>query len=462
MTDEMKQPLFCPSTFNLDIVPPKDRINVLRVINRVRDITNPKNPYYGRGINTREWREIIPEKKGRSYRTIVDLCRQNQPDKGIGGRLGIIKQYGDFLRGDHPYSYRIADEYWADEWEFVCYDTGRHTRKMPTVKLKIYGKRVQYADLSDVNKYIHDSIIRMSYTDIPADKWADLTKESKNALTEISHKRYYLTQDKYGRRHTSFAQIPKIIREFVRIEHNGVFYRLVNIDLSSSQPLFLGLLAKKYVNDREFVEFYREKAKDNPRQPHNSNSTWGDSINRWIDHCCRGTLYNFLSIEAGLGPLDDDDDKKAHFKGKVFFPVIYGGSTTKKRTEERRLLAETIQRLFPGLWAFMQWWKRPGQKYGYRSAKDKKGKPVKSESGRIKKYWADISYLLAREMQRVEARFMVDSVCGRITKEMDIPILPLHDALEVPDGYENAVLSILADEFMRQYNISPTIKAKAV
>ncbi len=180
-------------------------------------------------------------------------------------------------------------------------------------------------------------------------------------------------------------------------------------------------------------------------------------VSIYTDYCVSRTLYDFL-----IGKLTERGivvEDKSDFKARVLFYTLYGFNHSNQPLWE--ILAET----FPSVAKYISKAKERGQLY-----KPVWRMPTKTDKDRSRrkdgkvKVLKDISNaLLPRQMQSVEAQFIIQGCCQALRdKRPGMPILSLHDSIYCCYGDGAKVKKIMLKQFQSRYDIRPTLTIEKV
>ena len=222
-------------------------------------------------------------------------------------------------------------------------------------------------------------------------------------INRIHNKDWFFTVDKTaGRVHNNVTNLAKIFRPFLSFQSK----RLMEIDISNSQPLLLNVLISRYLL-RNFSAY--NCGTNPPYVPQNSDLRLYKEITE------QGRFYEYMMNELGI---DEDRDS---FKVRMFTKLFYGKVF---ESEERT----AFRKIFPEVSEIIDYYK----KINYRD--------------------------LAIELQRAEAEIIIDSIVPRLATEK-IFALTIHDSILTIQDNVKLVQEIIMDEFMK-YDLVPTLRIK--
>jgi hypothetical protein len=251
------------------------------------------------------------------------------------------------------------------------------------------------------------------------------------AVARIQDREFWLIADDYGRIHTNITNLKRELRQCLSVDAE----RLANIDISESQPLFVGLaIARDNTNAQASRERQRkgEGETGGPGRP----SLMFDSImfdkntlfegeldrrrlpsdlRRYLELCERRALYQTLAETLGV-----DRETAKH----QIMVVFYG------RPGLRNAASSFLDEHFPTVMRSMREMKRPDY------------------------------CRLAHFAQRIESRYMYWQVVPRIMElRPDLFVSTIHDSILTTAGNADFVQYIMLDEFAR-LGLSPQVKVE--
>jgi hypothetical protein len=251
------------------------------------------------------------------------------------------------------------------------------------------------------------------------------------AVEHLRHRELRFTVDEHGRIHTNLTSLPKTLRKYLTVEGK----HLVNIDISESQPLFLGVALARI--NREFLPTERERSRKEEREEGNrppslmmdntmmdtrpqlagevNRTLLSSDLRRYIEHCESRGLYQ--AVANRLGKTRDQAKKRVMV---AFFD----------KPGRPNAAFQVLAQLFPTV---MQAVRRMKQGNYCR---------------------------LAHFAQRIESAFMFGRVVPRIMElRPDLFISTIHDSILTPVGEAEFVRQVMLDEFAR-LGLSPQVKVE--
>jgi hypothetical protein len=224
----------------------------------------------------------------------------------------------------------------------------------------------------------------------------------------------------FGHRlHSPVTRMPKALRRAIRIDGKP----LVEVDVSASQPILLGLLALeklRSMNHPSEISKLTQREAERREEEALSLITWyvftptHDDFDGWmqpsdliefIDICASGDFYEELARTLGIRCRSAADRRIVK---KEASRIIFGKHRPRMRDWRR------FYERWPTITRFLGEPKRDG----YKNA--------------------------ARTLQRLEAAIMIDGACGEfMERHPEVPVLSIHDSLAVPaDAVPLAVAAI--------------------
>ncbi len=370
--------------------------------------------------------------------------------------------------------YRFCEAYDRPQNQRVACRSVKANNKF--LKLQNHSNRMQ--DNTKVHKHLRRWVRRLNLDQIAALQLVEKSNlEPKTADQIINLVKYIangdatgLTVDRFGRVHTAVTRLWSPIRGCLSIGGQP----LVELDVATSQPLFLAIFILKTIQNPRIrtlpaiLTTVRENTLLNgihcgdfsghssttmsnvaptnhqahtthhlyvPRKCQKRDVTDSNSnalqrnknqsqyvppdLSLFIEMCTTGTLYDHLMKQIAW-TKDRSDFKKA-----IFFKFLYGP------VEEDTPLAQAMASEFPSVMAFIVWHKR---RHGYKE--------------------------LSREMQRAESRLMIEGVCGSLMEQnLKIPLVTIHDSITTTPEFVPVVRAAIEEEF-HKLGIDPTVKVK--
>ena len=219
------------------------------------------------------------------------------------------------------------------------------------------------------------------------------------AITKIANRDYFLRQpDNASRIYTNVSNQSTDLRQFWH--HRTSKSRLVNLDIRNSQPYLLSLL---------LVERY-------------AGETMPADVQRYIDLCANGELYEYLMIWLKVPQGRRREFKVAFFASLFFCDNRHAGSTT---------AGKFFRTHFPNVYALIHAFKKDDFKQ------------------------------LAITMQRREARIILN-VIGKALRKQNIWYATIHDSVVVLEEHATSVKSIVLTAFREAVGVAPTIEEEVL
>jgi hypothetical protein len=255
--------------------------------------------------------------------------------------------------------------------------------------------------------------------------------EASNSTHQIAAERIregelWFTVDDYGRIHTNLTNLPKALRQYLAVE--GV--RLANVDISESQPLFMGLaLARVGSGGRAGGQAGARREGRHGQPYHMMDNTMMDKdtllgggfdrnglpadLRHYLELCETRGLYQ--AVADRLGKTRDD---AKHGVMVVFFDKPW----------HRNAVSAVLDELFPTVMKDMREFKRTN----YRR--------------------------LAHFAQRIESAFMFGRVVPRIMElRPNLFVATIHDSILTTVGNGQFVRQVMLDEFAH-LGLAPQVK----
>ncbi|TDD78563.1 hypothetical protein [Flavobacterium caseinilyticum] len=314
----------------------------------------------------------------------------------------IIECDGVAIIGSKAYGYRITREFMAQKWKYIAVtDTELVGKIMRITEMKLnlafessdgYRTAAYWSNKITINKRN-----ALSFVNNPKNNLSEhQIQQAKSSILALTKSVFFLTYGKTARLYTNLNCIKRGLRQFITVDGQ----ELHGVDITSSQPLFLGILLKNNSNI-EAVEY-----------------------EKYMNVVCNGTLYEYLAKAAGL-----DIDLKNHTVRSQFKKMIFAGCLYNKPQLKLSEWELIFQSSFPTILAEC------------RRIKEKDHK------------------VLAQQLQRLEASFIFE--CVRIGAEElgdNTPITTIHDEIVSTKESIHIIEKIVRSEFSK-IGIEPKIES---
>ncbi|MBC5772630.1 hypothetical protein H8S95_01030 [Pontibacter sp. KCTC 32443] len=373
----------------------------------------------------------------------VIYCKESKQSKETYTKGEQTKSYSlfDELQFDNIVEYQVIDRNftgYVNEWrqkDIYKPKPGveRHLRKaFNDIELNYYAKT--FCDLKRALTVLREATEKFNTTDheklrkrLPAKIRAieanghtvDYVLDSLKCISSYKQGRYnadiqHINQFKTGeiffkrvpngkRIFTTANLMSRELRRFIR--HKGGT-SLFEADIRNCQPLMLcGLLKKRY------------------------RGSWPEDVLRYKNLCESGEFYEYMHrVIYGIELNDTAEEHRISFKVVMFGKVFYCKVFTSRN--EGNIFARAFENEFPNVYKFIDEYKC---KHGYKD--------------------------LSREMQRVESRIVLDTVCAQLWKSTSF-VVSIHDGLIVSENEIDQVVGLLHKVCNEDYNLTPTIQKK--
>jgi len=245
-----------------------------------------------------------------------------------------------------------------------------------------------------------------------------LTNVTEVAADLIRRGAWRMTVDEYGRVHTNITNLKKTLRPYLSVDGG----RVVNLDVSNSQPLFLGLLLC-----RENQEKKAGKGREGTLcgaldlcgalSGNLGNLQEYLRVEEYLRVCERGELYDLIASQ--LNPRPDRDTLKRRVLAALY-----------DRDSHRNKVYDALAASFPGVMAALREVKRAN----FRRA--------------------------AHLGQRTESDFIIGRCVGRLAREHPgLFVTTIHDSIMTTEGDEETVRGVMLEEFAR-LGVQPRVKVE--
>jgi hypothetical protein len=231
----------------------------------------------------------------------------------------------------------------------------------------------------------------------------------------LQNAEHFFTRDRYGRVHTPISSLPRELRCCLSVSGQ----RLSFIDLSNSQPLLLGLMARQFYGgsansrysmlNRDFGP--RERNHRMKRPPRSSLK----DVEDYIHLCEEGKFYEAFD-ELGKG--------REWAKRRMLVDVFFGSN------KYRGPFTDRFKQQFPSIAEMIRVMK--------------------------KKEHARAAWLL----QELESRIFIDTICARLKAELPkLVVFTIHDCLLIRPADVPKVQGIIKEEF-EKVGLQPNFKVE--
>jgi len=199
------------------------------IMARVRD------PRYGKG----HYNGFVPL-TNRFMRNIVGH-RRWQVVKSVAIECGLVECDGSYRAGQRSRGYRLCRLYSEAPWKArnICdAKLFRRLRKWRKERHRVEWEKIRSGETglsAAVCEYLHNQLQRVRIDQCISEA---LTPEMGVAVDLIRRHQFFFHADRYGRLHTNVTNLKRSLRGYLSVNGKG----LGNLDIASSQPLFLGLL----------------------------------------------------------------------------------------------------------------------------------------------------------------------------------------------------------------------------
>ena len=369
------------------------------------------------------------------------------------------------FKGSKSFGYRLTPKY-VTEGRRQSIRTSQFSRIIARERAK-----ENHAITLPVHKHLRDQLGRVEIDDFIQ----DLPPQHAAAVSAIHDKEMFFSVDRFGRVHTNMTNLPSELRNNLSVDGK----RLISMDISNSQPLFLALLLINYLCsgslkfsnfkkikrnpylDLNFVELERRcdrmfeekesSSKTISKKEPTGEGTEGTSPSITMRRLTEGVTRPVVTASENEGQ-----------KSQVL-PLSEDGENYLRACEEGRFYEMVMDAMEVGdyprdsfkvdLFANVFYCKPYSNKY--RSAFRKLFPNVLAFMDKLKK--KDFAHL-AHLMQNYESTFIIGHVCRRIMQEMpEAPILTIHDSIMTTADYAERCQEIFEEEFYK-IGIQPSFK----
>lgn len=318
-------------------------------------------------------------------------------------KLGIVENDGLSIIGVKSRGYKIIDKS-SYKWELKEMKDRQLARKLTHKSEEMKVSIDKYGDGYRIVKdwfQLLDMDVKKAKKYISNHFRGDQEKYNSAfcSINLFNHRMKFISVDTTSYRlHCNLTNINAELRKFFTVDGQ----KLAQVDISNSQPLFLGMVMK-------------------------SNTTVDPvELNKYLKLVCSGQFYEYLAEKAPGTPFDlKNDEVRKKFKKSIFSGVLFDENRIKLSKWE--LL---FQNEFPTIFAAV------------RQIKEKD-------------YNA-----MAIMLQKMESQFIFNAVAviDREIGKGKAPLLTLHDSIVSTPQYINVVQQIMERLFQCEFGLLPKLK----
>ncbi len=267
-----------------------------------------------------------------------------------------------------------------------------------------YAKAKKYID----NHYRKDYIESLKY--INSNQTETNTLEYSKHFSKVSiyesnlgnitmfkdDEKFICVDSKSNRLHCNLTNLSTPLRQFLSLDGNKIW----NVDISNSQPTFLGLLMRKRANVNQ------------------------EEVDKYLEVCKVGNFYEYIAEVGGL-----DLDLTDYYTRKKFKQSIFSGVLFDRNRKDLSKWEKTFQSVFPSI---------------FKEIREVKKKDYNA---------------MAIMLQKEESSFIFSTVkvIDTVLKHK-APLLTIHDSICSNEDNIYMVQQIMEDCFKSVYNFIPKLK----
>jgi hypothetical protein len=319
--------------------------------------------------------------------------------------LGILETDGIIIIGEKSNGYKIKDK-WSFAWKLQEVKDLKLSEKLMNSKetMKDYvnkhGEGYQIAhhwfrlieiDVKKSKKYISNRYTR--------DQDKNKYNSALCSINLFNHEMKFISVDSTGNRlHCNLTNIDAKLRKFLTVNRKG----LSQVDISNSQPLFLGMAMKR------------------------NSTVEADELDKYLKIVCSGLFYKFLAAKMPGKTINlNIPDVKKKFKKSIFSGVLFDINRNKLSKYEM-----LFQKEFPTIFAAIR--------------------VIKSKDHNA----------MAIMLQKMESHFIFNAVAV-IDREIGrgkAPLLTIHDSIVSTGEYIDKVKQIMECLFQKEFGQLPSLE----
>lgn len=314
----------------------------------------------------------------------------------------IIECDNIYITGIKALGYRVSAHYLTQKWHYTEVTDKELIGKILSINQKhtndIRSKGLGYTTSAYWAKEIEiNRRNALFYVNNPKNNFTDEQKSHfKISIESITNKAFFSSTSKTNRLYTNLCCIKGGLRQHIKINGKSLY----EIDITSSQPVFLGLMMRKNENVDQ------------------------DEVEKYIEVVCSGLFYEFMAENAGLQINLNDKKERSDFKQKFFTGCLYDIARTKLSNMEI-----VFAKSFPTILA--------------------ECRKIKQNDHRV----------LSQDLQKMESKFIYHcvEVCAKTLGY--VPLTTIHDAIVSTEENIYIVEQIVNDAFTK-LNITPKVKVE--
>jgi hypothetical protein len=314
----------------------------------------------------------------------------------------IIECDGVYIPGRKALGYRVSAHYLAQKWHYTDVTDAELVEKILGIKEKhandIRSKGMGYVTAAYwAKEIVINKRNALFYINNKKNNFSDDQKAHfKISIDSVINKAFFTSCSKTNRMYHNLCCIKGGLRQHCTIDGQELF----EIDITSSQPVFLGLLMRRNKNVNQ------------------------DEVEKYIEVVCSGMFYEFIAKNAGLKINLKDKKIRSDFKQKFFTGCLY--DVAREKLSKMELV---FGKAFPTILA---------------------------ECRRIKQV---DHCVLSQKLQKMEAKFIYHCVEICAKSIGNVPLTTIHDAIVSTEENIFMVEQIVIDEF-KKLNITAKIKVE--
>lgn len=293
---------------------------------------------------------------------------------------GIIEKTSGYIKGVKSESYKIKDIY-MNNWTKDNFDN-KVIKKIIAEEQKD-NKMANTEFFQTYEKYLKE--IRI---DVPVKILLD--------EPELLMSDYFYFYQPYAdnRIYHNISNMDRSLRKYLKWDNK----KLYQIDITGSQMFLIAMMFKSHFKIAILPE----------------------DVERYIQHCKNGEIYEILAIESGF---ELTTENRSDFKKKVMSNFLFS-----KPNQMNNKLSNSFKKLFPNLYNFV---------FDYKQLVGASEFALKLQS---------IEWLIIQDI-------MIECY------KQNIKCINLHDCIIINDRKQkDSVMNIFETEFIKKYNVMPAIK----
>jgi len=282
---------------------------------KVSDTDLDRMTYFVNIIMSKRYYQMPSDYVPLDSKILRKIIRDHKFYANILGDIGVLECDGFYAKAKKCLGYRISKKY-----KSKIRKSKIKTKTLVSAMLR-NKKTYKYTDLQ---KHLYKFLSRITISEKAYEEietWQNIEDFNcaKSSIDKIIEKSFYLKEDSFGRIHTNITNLKRDLRKYLKFNDQSI----VNLDISSSQPLLLYILSRSCNNGVYMGSISCCAATD---------------LEHYKSLVEAGEIYPFLSEKLLLQPTED-------IKHVLYRDVFFGKDTHPKFCELFPTVAATLKEL---------------------------------------------------------------------------------------------------------------------